>query len=1027
MPTRPLFAGGVGFSPGSVRYMPTLGLTPAGSATDLTITCHGLPNSIHVQVEFEDEGWTGTDVSGFVEVYLGGAWHDGTALFKSYGVDELHGCIFGLSPNTTYPVRVTFRRYDVSGETSWAVGPNGLEDSGFDVIEEQVHEVEGTTAVDQPTFAQPRTKVYVDSENGSDSNNGLSVGGALKTLGKVGDIVQNQPGYDIVYVGKCHFENIGSENLLEDIDGAANNWNSFRPYVPEGEDPPEWAGEIIGYVEIDDTWTHVGEDIYKVSLDKPVGRVQYYDETLLQWRLLQGCRVYDGADQEPDTPTVPTLALKTGPRLSGEIEDVVFEEEIEIDEETTFENKFVITTKEAHGLPTDEEELSRVWVAVWGVKGDPEQAWTKEFEKGILKVLAVLDEDRFVVDAGTPGVYTSGGNWESQKLAGFYYKRSTEELFVRLPDESQPAAGKIRAGYQKNLGAIGRDGPSESVYSPKYVYFDLRCGLAGASYLPNGGTGDDIIYATASSHFGAIGVRGEHCIFTGSFEGSGIAGPHVGVDSVLKDCLFDNITLESFGPYDYILNRSKPNTPRMWQTMDDAVHFGTAFQVYRHDGSLWPPGIHARKAERVAVRNVKARGQSVVEWTGGTSSVEDARYIDVYDCDVADVYSAIGLSDNENVSVALYHNSFVRGYTALNLLRVGAGPLWYFANYVNDTFLKLNKHGGAEEQGGVDTGNRSLAFVLFVNNSCFDDRDTAREDSGVVSWHGRHSGAIAVNNAYSYTSATHRPVIWMNQSYSGTVAEGRINYHENNYYYTRNLGRPEAFATSHVHTDGLGTNNGGTTYANTTARDGTVHQSRSVDDGGIEKIDSRYTLNVGMGNVAKQVIWKGRIHGAGSGLFAPDNVQSMVWNNASPGGWDVLYNEYRSNGATVEKGATLLADHTATNGDVIIRFRGEGNDQWLNTVDFLAVNHGLLSWSGTYYADFTAMNAALESDRARFVDQQIVAEELVDDETGLVVSAYAEEGVYIRGITNIASLGDGQLDYDVLGYFTEFSYEQPEE
>ena len=110
MPTRPLFAGGVGFSPGSVRYMPTLGLTPAGAATELTITCHGLPNSIHVQVEFEDEGWTGTDVSGFVEVYLGGAWHDGTALFKSYGVDELHGCIFGLSPNTTYPVRVTFRR-----------------------------------------------------------------------------------------------------------------------------------------------------------------------------------------------------------------------------------------------------------------------------------------------------------------------------------------------------------------------------------------------------------------------------------------------------------------------------------------------------------------------------------------------------------------------------------------------------------------------------------------------------------------------------------------------------------------------------------------------------------------------------------------------------------------------------------------------------------------------------------------------------------------------------------------------------
>lgn len=316
------------------------------------------------------------------------------------------------------------------------------------------------------------------------------------------------------------------------------------------------------------------------------------------------------------------------------------------------------------------------------------------------------------------------------------------------------------------------------------------------------------------------------------------------------------------------------------------------------------------------------------------------------------------------------------------------------------------------------------AFVIFVNNCVYDDRDTALEGTGVVSWHGRHSGAIASNNAYSYTAATHRPVVFMNPSYPGSVASGRINYHENNYYFTRNLGRPEAVATSHAHFGGLGTNHVGTS-TNTTARDGTLHSSRSVDDGGVEKIDSRYTFNVGEGNVAKQVIWKGRIHGAGSGLVAPDNAQSMVWNNTSSG-WDVLYNEYKSNGSVVEKGHALLAAHTASNGDVVIRFRGEGDDQWLNTIDFIAVNHGLLSWGGTYYADFAAMTSALEGDTAQFLDQQIVTEELIDDESGLVVTAYAEEGVYIRGITNIASLGDGQLEYDALGYFTEFSYEPPE-
>jgi hypothetical protein len=152
----------------------------------------------------------------------------------------------------------------------------------------------------------------------------------------------------------------------------------------------------------------------------------------------------------------------------------------------------------------------------------------------------------------------------------------------------------------------------------------------------------------------------------------------------------------------------------------------------------------------------------------------------------------------------------------------------------------------------------------------------------------------------------------------------------------------------------------------------------------------------------------------------------MVWNNTSSG-WDVLYNEYKSNGSVVEKGHALLAAHTASNGDVVIRFRGEGDDQWLNTIDFIAVNHGLLAWQSKYYVDFAAMNAALEADTAQFVDQYVVDEELIDDETGLVVSAYAEEGVYIRGITNIASLGDGQLEYDALGYFTEFSYEPPEE
>jgi hypothetical protein len=679
--------------------------------------------------------------------------------------------------------------------------------------------------------------------------------------------------------------------------------------------------------------------------------------------------------------------------------------------------KFTIE-RTAHGLSPGQ------WVAVWGVKGDPEQVWAKELEGGIHEVLSVPDSNHFVIDAGQPGVYTSGGSWESQKMAGFYYKRSTEELFVRLPDESEPQTGKIRAGYAANLGIIGKDSGSDSPYSAKYVFFDLQCGLVGANTTPEGESGDDIIYCNSVSNFGAISVRAEHCIFTGAFRGSGIVGPHVGVNSVLKDCLFDGITFENDGPYDYIIGRSKPNTPRMWQTMDDAVHFDIAFQVYRHDGSLWPPGINARKAERVAVRNVSNRSGEPFQAVGGAESssssptIQSIRYVDIYDCEFANVYHTIGLSENYAVSVAVHHNQFIKGYLAMDTSPTVAGPVWYVGNYYDETFLKLSKQGDG-------TNTRGHAFVVFVNNCVYDDRPKAWEGAGVVSWHGRHSGAIAVNNAYSYTATTHRPVIWMNAAYTGAVAEGRINYHENDYYFTRNLGQPEAIATSHSHFGGLGTNHVGT-FANTSTRDGTVHSSRSVDDSSVEKIDSRYSLNVGGGNLAKQVIWKGRIHGAGSGLVAPDNVQSMVWNNSSSS-WDVLYNEYKSNGSAMEKGHTLLPAHTATNGDVIIRFRGEGDDQWLNTIDFIAVNHGLLSWSGIYYPDFAAMNAALDDATAKFVDQHIVEEELIDTGTGLVESAFSEEGMYIRGITNIASLGSGQLEFDVLGYFPEWSYEPPEE
>ncbi|RIK84836.1 MAG: hypothetical protein DCC68_00675 [Planctomycetota bacterium] len=1033
MPTRPLFAGGVGFSPGSVRYIPTLGLTPAGAATELTITCHGLPNSIHVQVEFEDEGWTGTAVSGFVEVYVNGAWHDGTALFQSYNVEELyeqtelHAVVFGLEPNTTYPIRVTFRRYDVSG-ANWPNTANGLVDSPFDVVEEQVHEVEGTTGVDQPTIAQPRTEIYVDSVNGNDTNGGGAHDDAYLTLEKVGDVVNNQPGYDIFYVGECDF----SSERLENINGTANNWNRFRPY--------DENSKLIGYVTIDDDWElaereneEQAQHIWKVSLPgKTVGRVQYYDEEHLQWRLLYGCRCYDGADQQlygPSTPDPTRLALKTGAKRSGDISDIAY---------STSTGRFTITSS-GHGLSAGD------WVALWGIKADPEALWTNVLER--IHEVQDADSDTFEIfhdqySAGEPadngdfaGVYTGGGHWESQKIAGFYYKRSTGELFVRLPDFSEPQSGQIRAGYRPKLCSIGTN-----TNGPRYVFFDLQCGLAGA--YDDDSTDGNMRYCSAVNIFGAVGIAdAQHCIFTGVFEGSSIVGNAVSSGAKWTDCLFDNVRFENYGPYDYLIGRSKVGEIRAWETLDDVYHFEIAFRVYQHDTCAWPASIHFRYAERIAVRGMFSRGCTSQQSTGTENTVEDIRYCDFCGCDIAEGEEAFEPDQNLAISLAYYHNRIARVGNPLTVSPIVAGPVWFVANWIDEirsTTIKQGDPGVIDDEINQDKAN---AFVIYANNSVLDGREEAQEGHGAVRWHGAHCGAVEVNNAYSLTLAQHRPVVWINDPYDAefVIKPGRINYHENNYYYVRNLGRPQALAEDADLEHG--TNGSGTTYLKTQARGdaypGDVHIVNKADVGGKATVDVRYTFNVAVGEVvvpAKQVVWVGRASStapqSGDGRARSFIRNWDVEDEEEDGAWDVLYDEWNGHTPTrgIEKGHALLPAHTSSTGEVIVRFYGQRDDDtaWGFVTDFIAVNHGLLSWQSVYYADFDAMHTALQANTARFVDQNVSDEELIDDETGLVVSAYVEEGVYIRGITNIASLGDGQLGYDVLGYFTDFSYEPPE-
>lgn len=953
-------------------------------SADAVAYIEALPNALCVRVEHAPaSGQTG---GGFVEVWCNGRWHAATPLYPVFGFDQVEGRVLGLAPNRSYPLRITYRVYDVSAVSTWVVTHNGLEDGGFTVADETVFEETGTTSVDEPTYQYPRILIYLDGNDGDDGNDGSTPALAVKTWSQVGTLVNNQGGRDIYYIGKADFYG----QRLENISGSADNWNSFQPYDADSE--------LIGYVTVTDDWEHVEESIYKVTLaGKTVGRVQYYDATRGEWRLLQGCRAYDGADQDPYTDTLATMALATGPKRYGDVEDLTYDSST---------GNFTITARD-HRLAVGQ------WVFVWGVKGDPQQTWAAALER-LHQVLSVTDDtftinkdDDTVSNANADGIYTSGGKWESQKFAGFYYKVSTEELFVRLPDFSAPQPNQVRAGYRDNLGDIGRAAPSAS--GPQYVWFDLRGGLAGA--YASGSTDSDISYCNSSSNFGALGMFTlRNCIVTGAFSGSGILGPSIAsTAAVWQDVLFDGITFTNRGPYDYVIGRRRSDAVRMWQTVDDDVHFDAAFWVYRHDFTFTPPAIHCRRAERLAIRNATSIGcRAILQITGTGGTAEDARYIDVYDSATEDQYPAFYLDDNYAISVAIYHNRVLRSNSALFAAPAIGGPIWFVGNLVDETYLKMIKQGD-----GTDT--RGHAFVVMANNSLLDHRENVLEDISVISWHGRHSGAIAVNNVYSYVAATNRPIVFLNPT-AGTVAAGRINYHENNRYFVPNLGRPAAVATSHANT--IGTNSVGT-YADTAARGGTTHTVASASSGGQQKIDTRYTFNVGAGNTAKQVVWKGRVS-----TSAPSGTQSMVWNNDTSD-WDVLYNEFPRS-SLVEKGHKLEPAHTDGDGDVVIRFRGEGGSSWNVYVDYIEVNAGLFAWSDTYYADFAAMHAALSADTAQFVDQTVSNDEVVDFATGLACDAIAADGVYAPGITNIASRGAGALAYDPLGYFSAFTYDDTE-
>lgn len=243
------------------------GIAVDAESTSLAITRYGNFTTCHVRVVVTESGWTDTVRGGYVEVSIGGQWHRGSALFETYDSDELHAVIFGLEENTTYSVRVTFKRYDVSGGDPYLVTANGLEDSGLTVLETITDTGNVTTRNSQVTTGGGRN-LYVSSSLGSNSNDGLSPSTPKKTPGSgVGGLsTLTIVGGDTVHIMDLDLDPALASNDKRILcNGSANSYVLIKPYSERSR--------VIGWKALNGPWTLHSGTIWKMDMSDNIRSV----------------------------------------------------------------------------------------------------------------------------------------------------------------------------------------------------------------------------------------------------------------------------------------------------------------------------------------------------------------------------------------------------------------------------------------------------------------------------------------------------------------------------------------------------------------------------------------------------------------------------------------------------------------------------------------------------------------------------------------------------------------------------------
>lgn len=704
--------------------------------SQLTVTVTPLYTRVAVQVTEDSTILAGTTLEGEIDVLVNGEWRPGTSLYPTYDTSNYYANAFNLPEATDVIVRLTVRLLDSSGN----------------VVRKYINHYSTTTKDSTPPVDGTRFAIYVDCQNGSNSNDGLTPGNPKLNFDgsgtqSVSDLAQLHQGEGVdVYVmnGDLRSTTTG-DHRITGLKGAATNWARILPYG---------TGKITNEIALNGTWTDESAEatglwsmdcsalIFASSASTGLGMV--YDATA-------GAMLYPFARWENSGTD---YGIKSNTFRSGDTTGFwVKYHTLTISSTANNGGKVQFNFSAAHspaGYPA---------LAVGDkilVSGHAVGAYN------VAHTIASLDDS----DTVTTNInYTSGTGGATARI---------NKLFVRIAGGGSPGSGRLKGGYL--FGLFLNDCQYVVVEDMTFEF----CGSMNKQVPTTAQTASSGGYG-----FGVNGISSTSC----------------------SDIIVRNPTFNYCGPClqladgtgscdDVLVDGGTCNRPGAWDRIFEQFDFDEAdpyTQTNSWDGfkgSAWE--IHAISitgGSGFVLRDMTVTGYEFISATGSDST--RAKHLHVHGITLTGgMDDALGdVEDNAAINAAFHHNSVTDAATVFSMTPYDAGPCWVFAN-VGDGILHTPYKFG-DHAGDATTGN---AFRIVANNSTKMRGVSSDKREGHQHSQLGHSGLLYVNNVTHGFQSTASGDDWAVDMEDGALETlldlTRINRFENSYEYIENLSTP---------------------------------------------------------------------------------------------------------------------------------------------------------------------------------------------------------------------------------------------